>query len=361
MLGLCGDIFWSYNKGVMHMRFTRREFLKLAGAVGVTTALPLGTIQKAFAGNGDPRVIWLQGQGCSGCSVSLLNSVNLTTVDDLLINHINMEYNSTLIAAAGDLALTNAMGVHPSPSELTAFSEQWMSTGDGMKFDLDGDGNVNLIDFARLCAQGYILVVEGAIPTGSDGKFCSVGGEMTMIDAFSQLSSNADMIIAIGTCAAYGGIPAASPNPTNAMGVTDALSHLQIDKTVINIPGCPTHPDWFVGTVVKLLAGQTVDLDSKGRPSEYFGDISSQKIHAKCPFRPSKWPDGVPMAAQIGDFGCLEDVGCKGKETWADCPILKWNSPAQGENGVNWCIGARTPCHGCVEPEFPDGMTPFFQ
>jgi hydrogenase small subunit len=78
------------------MRLSRRDFLKLAGASGALSALPLDLINKAFGGNGDPRVIWLQGQSCTGCSVSLLNAVKTTTIDDILLNYINLEYHSTL-------------------------------------------------------------------------------------------------------------------------------------------------------------------------------------------------------------------------------------------------------------------------
>jgi hydrogenase small subunit len=338
------------------MRLSRRDFLKLASVFGITTALPIEFISKALAGNALPRVIWLQGLSCSGCSVSLLNSVasatcpTCPTIDDLLINSINLEYHSTLIAAAGDVAMAAAMGPHPSVGELSAFTEQWLSEGIGLDFDISGpsgspDLRVNWIDFAALCQQGYILVVEGAIPFGSEGKFCSVGGEMTMIQAFSQLASKSNMIIAAGTCASFGGIPAAGSNPTGAVGVTSAMSNLGISKPVIKIPGCPMHPEWFVATVIKILSGLPVDLDSFGRPKDIFGDssITTNRIHAKCPYKNSG------DATQLGQTGCMEDLGCRGKSTWANCPTLKWN------NGVNWCVGARTPCHGCTESNFPGG------
>ncbi|MEJ5260077.1 MAG: hypothetical protein WHS88_07810 [Anaerohalosphaeraceae bacterium] len=345
------------------MRLSRRDFLKIAGAAGITSVLPLDLIQKAMAGNGDPRVIWLQGQSCSGCSVSLLNSVKTTTIDDILLNKINLGYHSTLIAAAGDLAIKGALGPHPNLTELAAFENQWLMEGPDLKFDLDKDGRVNLIDFNALCKQGYILVVEGSIPAEDAAcpvKFCDIGGHLSMEEAFSILSQKADRIIALGTCACYGGIPQAVPNPTGAKGVSDKLIELGYSKPLINIPGCPAHPDWFVLTLLKVLAGQTVTLDSKGRPADLFGDSSSQRVHAKCLFHPSRWPGSAPpQAATLGDYGCLESLGCKGKNTWSNCPVLKWNSGGPGQNGVNWCVEARSPCCGCVEPDFPDGKTPF--
>ena len=117
------------------MRLSRRDFLKLAGAVGVASTIPISTIQKALAGTGDPRVIWLQGQSCSGCSVSLMNAVNTSsctecvTVDTLLTGMINLEYHSTLIAAAGELAISGAFGPHPSLNELCTLGDNWLATG----------------------------------------------------------------------------------------------------------------------------------------------------------------------------------------------------------------------------------------
>lgn len=337
------------------MNLSRRDFLKLAGAVGVASTIPIQTIQKALGGNGDPRVIWLQGQSCTGCSVSLLNSVNITTIDDVLLNYINLEYHSNLIASAGDAALSNVAS-HPSPNEIAALADEWLLNGQGLSMDVDGpqgtpDGKVNLLDFAALCRQGYILVVEGSIPTGADGHFCHVGGDMTMLEAFDRFSQHADSVISVGTCAAFGGIPAANPNPTTALSVEGALAYLSRSKPVVNIPGCPIHPDWFVGTVVNLLAGNQVPLDAYKRPTEYFG----RRIHSYCPYR------NAEEVETLGQLGCLEELGCKGPSTWADCFSRKWNNPGQGQNGVSWCIGARTPCHGCTQPNFPDGMTPFYE
>jgi hydrogenase small subunit len=349
------------------MHLSRRDFLKLAGAVGVASTIPMATLQKALAGTGDPRVIWLQGQSCSGCSVSLMNAVssstcpNCTTVDTLLTDVINLEYHSTLIAAAGELALSGAFGPHPSLNELCALGDNWLATGEN-KMDLSGpagvkDGTVNLIDFAALCNQGYILVVEGSIPMGSDGKFCDIGGHTTMKDAFNILGSNANMIIAVGSCACFSGIPGALPkatslnpagsNPTGAVSVQSAMTTMGITKTLVNIPGCPMHPEWFVGTVIKVLAGESVTLDSNKRPTAFFG----QRVHNQCEFR-EFGGNHPPEASALGDYGCLEEQGCRGESTWADCPVIKWNAPAGG-TGVNWCVGSRIPCYGCTESTYP--------
>lgn len=263
--------------------------------------------------------------------------------------------------------MSGAFGPHPSLNELCTLGANWLATGDN-KLDLSGpsgvkDGIVNLIDYAELCKQGYILVVEGAIPMGSDGLFCDIGSHTTMKDAFDILGSNADLILAVGSCACFGGIPGtlpkattanpAQPNPTGAVSVDSAMTTLGISKTLINIPGCPMHPEWFVQSVIKLLAGEMVTLDAYKRPDYLFGDAGdasdqTKRVHAQCPFRGSS----APEAPSLGGYGCLEEFGCRGKYTYANCPSIKWNAPAGG-TGVNWCVGSRVPCYGCTEPTYP--------
>jgi hydrogenase small subunit len=299
------------------MLISRREFLRYCAATAGTlglTASGLINLQRVLALEGGPPVIWLQGQGCTGCSVSLLNSIYYATIDDLLLNTLDLEFHCTLMAAAGDLAV---------PAAEAAYT-----------------------------AGGYVLVVEGAIPTGEDGKYCYLWPGMTALDAVNTFSENAALILAVGTCAAYGGLAAGAPNPTGAMGVREIVS----GKEVINLPGCPAHPDWIVGTIVHLLThGKAPKLDTDGRPMQYYRDT----IHRECP---NKWKfhDNRLFANQLGELGCLFKLGCQGKQTHADCPMRKWNSGAAGAYGVNWCIGGRNPCQGCTEPDFPDGRSPWY-
>jgi hydrogenase small subunit len=125
---------------------------------------------------------------------------------------------------------------------------------------------------------------------------------------------------------------------------------------LVNLPGCPAHPDWLVGTIVYLLVNQHAPpLDEHRRPLEYFG----RRIHDNCSNRREYCGEGV-FADQLSGEGCMEFLGCKGKKTYSDCPMRKWNAGAAGKYGVNWCIGAKSPCLGCVEPNFPDGMSPFY-
>jgi hydrogenase small subunit len=176
---------------------------------------------------------------------------------------------------------------------------------------------------------------------------------MTALDGVKTFSQNAAFILAVGTCAAYGGMSAGAPNPTSAMGLSKILGK---NAGVINIPGCPSHPDWIVGTIAYLLEyGKAPKLDSKGRPKDFYQDT----LHNQCPNR-WKFYEKKLFASELSELGCLFKLGCEGKSTATDCPIRKWNSPAMDAFGVNWCIGGRNPCHGCTEPGFPDEMAPFY-
>jgi hydrogenase small subunit len=283
------------------MDITRRAFLMYAAASAAglgCSRVQLNQLGTTLAAASRPPVIWLHGQACTGCSVSLLNAVN-PTIDQVLLNTITLNYHSTVMAGAGDLA----------------------------------------VSAARSTAQagGYILVVEGAIPTASNGRYCYVwdegGRSVTMADAVSSLAAAAKYVVAAGTCAAFGGIPAVY-GPSGAVGVGAFLG-----RPVINLPGCPAHPDWIIGSLVQLLAGAVPRLDNYSRPTMFY---RSEVIDERCP------REDADEATQFGQEGrCLEGLGCKGPNAHADCDTRKWN------NGQNWCIGANGLCLACTEPDFP--------
>ena len=283
------------------MEISRRDFLKYISASAITlglSRLQLSQVEQVLASAASPPVIWLSGASCSGCSVSLMNAVN-PTVDQVLLNTISLKYHTTLMAAAGDLAVTAAT-----------------STAD---------------------RGGYILVVEGAIPTGASGRYCYVWDEggvaVTMADAVRRLAAKAQYIAAVGTCAAFGGIPAAFCDT----GIQSLGTFL--GRTVVNLPGCPAHPDWIIGTLASLISGVVPALDSNKRPTVYY---KSQVIHERCPRREAE------EASTFGQKGyCLKELGCKGPRSHADCDLRLWN------NKQNWCIGADGLCIGCTEPDFP--------
>jgi hydrogenase small subunit len=270
-------------------------------------------------------VVYLQTAACSGCAVSLLNSAS-PTIKNVLIDqiapgvHINLRFHPVVMAAAGDLAI------------------QVME------------------DTAKQKKDGYVLVVDGAVSTAKDAVYGAVGERggrpVTMMQRVLELSRDSLAVIALGTCAAFGGIPAAKPNPTGCQSVSQVLAANGIKKPLVNIPGCPPHPDWFVGTVASvILKGLPTadDLDDHLRPKMFYGKL----IHENCPRR--AYFDEGKFAKKFGDEGCLYELGCKGPITYADCPLRKWNS------GTNWVIGCGAPCNGCTQPEFPDQTSPFYE
>mgnify|MGYP001149350465 CR=1 FL=1 len=263
-------------------------------------------------------VVWLQASSCSGCSVSVLNA-SAPKVTDLLLSevipgrHINLRFQATVMAGAGE----------PVVEILEQIPKQ--------------------------ASGSYLLVVEGSIPT-SDGGVYGTLGEATMSERVLRLSEAAKAILALGTCAAFGGMFAAAPNPGGCVSVQSLLDAESVETPVINVPGCPPHPDWFVGTVAAFLLGglSAVEVDDLGRPLRFFGQL----IHENCPRR--AYFDEGKFAAHLSDEGCLYELGCKGTVTHADCPLRRWNA------GTNWVIGSGAPCNGCTEPEFPDLISPFY-
>jgi hydrogenase small subunit len=251
-----------------------------------------------------PKVIWLQGAGCTGCSVSLLNRISTAAgevkdVGDLLINYINLIYHPNVMALAGQAAVDEAQKAY--------------------------------------AAGGYVLAVEGAVPTGLGGNTCFAwtynGVEVTFKDAVAGLAAKAAAVLCIGTCAAWGGLSAAPPNPLAVRGVKAATG-----KNTINIAGCPPHPDWIVWAVAQFLLGKAISLDTYGRPTALF----NRTVHEQCPRR------GREEAKQFGlDGYCLKELGCRGPETRCNCPVTRWN------NKASWCVEVNAPCIGCTEPDFP--------
>jgi len=269
-------------------------------------------------------VIWLQGAGCTGCSVSVLNAVspkiqNLL-LDELVPGHqLNLLFHATIMAGQGEPVIEV------------------------------------LKDTEKNRKGGYILVVEGAIPTAEGGVYGSIGEKdgkhLTILESVQDLGRNALLTIAVGTCAAFGGIPAAKPNPTGCKGVKEVFAENGISTPVVNLPGCPLHPEWFTGTVSIILfsGADALDLDDLARPKLFYGKL----IHENCPRRADF--DKGKFAQKLGDEGCLYELGCKGHYTYADCSLRQWN------NGVSWCVKAGSPCIGCVEPTFPDGTSPMYE
>jgi hydrogenase small subunit len=185
----------------------------------------------------------------------------------------------------------------------------------------------------------YVCVVEGAIPVKDNGIYCKIAGR-TALDMVKDVAEHAAAIISIGSCASWGGIPSADPNPTGATGAPEVLK----GKTVVTIPGCPANPYNFLGVVLQFVAlGSLPALDDKGRPLFAY----ARTIHEDCPRRAHF--DAGRFALEFGDEGhrnghCLYRLGCKGPATHANCSYQHF-----GEVPGAWPIGIGHPCVGCTE------------
>lgn len=270
-------------------------------------------------------LVWLAASTCTGCTVSLLNSA-APTIKNILIDpivpgvHINLRFHQTIMGGAG----TKAVKV--------------------------------LKQISAEKKGHFVLVVSGAIPCGDTANYCLMadddGKPVTAEARFEKLARDAMVILATGTCGSFGGIAAAAPNPSGAQPLKKVLESKGIDKFLINIPGCPPHPDWFVGTLTRILLSglpKKDDLDHFLRPKAFYGKL----IHEHCPLH--AYFEKSKFARKPGEEGCLYELGCKGPITYADCPTRRWNS------GTNWVIGAGAPCQGCTQPEFPDLLAPCYE
>ncbi|MGI5879016.1 MAG: hydrogenase small subunit [Syntrophomonadaceae bacterium] len=292
----------------MPSKLSRRDFVKLCAGSAAAISLSgyLAPFMAEAVAAGAPPVIWIQGASCTGCSISLLNTVH-PDIQKVLTEVISLTYHPNISAAAGDLALKEAV-----------------------------------YKVAEENAGKFYLVVEGAVPLGADGRFCMVGEEDGHHVVFEKLlkdvGSKASAILNFGTCSAYGGVPATPPNPTNCVPVGSVIK----DVPIINVPGCPPHPDWMVGTIAHvLLYNEIPDLDSFGRPKMFFNTI----IHDNCQRR--QYFDNGIFAKTFGEMGCMLELGCKGPFAHCDATTRLWN------NGTNWCVQCGSVCIGCTEPQFP--------
>ncbi len=297
-------------------RLNRREFLKVLTTVVATMGLPASFVEQVEATvqtKKRPTVIWLHFMECTGCSETLLRASH-PPLARFLLEIVNLEYHETLMAGAG-MQAEEAL-------------ERAMKTYNGE----------------------YLLVVEGAVSTKDGGIYCQIAGKPAL-QILKEVSKGAKLIIAYGTCATFGGVQAAYPNPTGAVGVQEVIGK----DRLINISGCPPNPYNLLATVLYILNfGKLPELDEYKRPKFAYG----RRIHDHCERR-AHFDEGR-FAEAFGDEGhkagyCLYKLGCKGPVTYANCPVLKFNDMGA------WPIGAGHPCMGCTEPNFWDRMTPFYQ
>ncbi len=287
---------------------SRRGFLKFCATTASLMALPptmIPRIANALEAARRPSVIWLSFQECTGCTESLTRS-HAPTIEGLIFDAISLDYHHTLQAAAGH-------GAEEAREE-------------SMK---ENHGN-------------YVLVVDGSIPLDNPG-YSTIAG-ISNLDMLKEAAEGAAAIISVGSCAAFGGIPIADPNPTGAASVQDIIT----DKPVVNVPGCPPIPTVITGVLAHFLTfGGLPELDNLGRPTAFYG----QSIHDRCYRRP--FYDKGQFAETFDDEGakkgwCLYKLGCKGPTTYNACAVTKWN------DGTSFPIESGHPCLGCSEPDFWD-------
>lgn len=297
------------NEGVVvvenRLGISRRSFLQLCAAMAATMGLPAGAdvaIANAIVNKKRPSVIWLHFQECTGCTESLLRAEH-PTLEKLILDVISLDYHETLFAAAGH--------------QVEAARRLAMKENKGK----------------------YLLVVEGAIPTKDKGIYCKIGGQ-TAIDMLKECAADAAAVVAIGSCSSWGGMPSTGPNPTGSSSAGEVLG-----KVIPNIPGCPPNPYNFLSTVVHFLTfGKLPEVDHLGRPKFAY----SRLIHENCERRAHF--DAGRFAMEFGDEGhrkgyCLYKLGCKGPETYANCPSILFGDVGN----ASWPVGTGHPCIGCTE------------
>lgn len=294
---------------------SRREFLKfiVKGAVlGNFIQLITPPLQQAYA-QGEIKklpVIMIEAGTCTGDSISLENTWT-PTISDILYNITDWRYDPLMMQTYGDQA------------------------------------HQVLLDTYNQKTNEYVLIVQGAMLRAEGGTYNHIAMEdgkmITGIELVRRLGLKAKHVVAVGHCASYGGPVAGHPNPTQAAGVQNILP----EKRVINVSGCPAHPDWITGTLLHLALYGEPELEKFGRPKMFY----QETVHNRCPRR--RYYDQGIFASNIGQKECLYRVGCKGPVTYADCPIRRWN------DHYNWPIGCNSPCIGCTEPGYPDLMEPF--
>jgi hydrogenase small subunit len=294
----------------------RRDFLKYCSA----TAALFGLSEFDFttklahaveAASKKPPVIWIEGLACAGCTISLTQSL-YPPASSIILDKISLRYHGTVMAAAGYLA-------------------------------------EEVLD-ATIKDGGYILIVEGAIPSADDRFWMDAGKPgREIVEAAAR---NATAVLAVGACGAFGGIPRATPS--KGIPVSEALKKAGIQKPVVNISTCPVHPDHLVGTILYVLVtGKIPELDSKGRPAMYFGEVT---MHDNC--RRRAHFDAGEFLKDWNDpkqkNWCLFQKGCKGPQSFIDCTVRRWN------DGISFCLDCGGVCQACGEPVFYDKVTPLY-
>ena len=295
---------------------TRRRFLKFCTAMTAALALPpryVAQVAAALEKTRKPVLVWLQFQDCAGNSEAILRSSH-PSVLEVVLDLLSWEYHEIIMAGAG----------HQAEAVLQRVVKQ---------------------------EKGKCLaVVEGSIPLADDGVYCTVAGK-TALSIAKEVCSNAAATIAAGACAWYGGLVAAAPNPTGAVGIGEAVP----EAKVINLGGCPQNPVNTAAVLVHYLTfGELPALDQYNRPLFAYGRI----IHDQCERRAHY--DAGRYVQEWGDEGhrrgwCLYKMGCKGPQATFNCPSVRFN------DSTSWPVKAGHGCVGCGGYNFWETKSPFYE
>lgn len=302
---------------------SRRGFLKFCGYMSSLMALPAGStdaIAQALSTKPRPSVIWLSVQECTGCSEALLRSFD-PTLESLILDSLSLDYHHVLQAAAGTAA---------EAARDRAIEQNWGK---------------------------YFLIVDGSIPGKDEGARSTTGGK-SGLSLVRHAAQGAAVVVAVGTCATFGGIGAAAPNPSGAIGTADALGDLvaagKVTAPVVNVSGCPPVPEVITGLVTYYLTyGAIPPLDDLRRPKLFY----ARTVCDDCPRHPFLLRQ--IFAKSFDDEGarqgwCLKDLGCKGPLTFNACTTVKWNQ------GTSFPMYSGHGCLGCAQPSFWDRPGGFY-
>jgi hydrogenase small subunit len=304
---------------------SRRDFLKYCGSVAAMLGLSeMAAPAIAAAVEGGAKLqpaVWLDLGLCTGCTESTAQAGN-PNVADIVLDLLSINYMETIMAAAGNQA---------EEAKAKTIEE-----------------------------GGYILIVEGTVMTGEAGNTLRIAGK-TGMEVLKEAASKAAAIVAVGSCAVDGGWVRANPNPAGGKGVKDVAAELGFDKVpIINLPTCPVNPEWIVAVVIDVLMLGALEnlavlnLDELGRPKLIFG----QTIHDNCPrrghFENGEFVKAFGTVEEVKQF-CLYEVGCKGPQTFTNCPKVRWNRKA------SWCVESGSPCIGCGNLNWVDNDAPFLK
>lgn len=317
----------AFNDRLADRGVTRRDFLKFCGSVAAMLGLSdamvptIASAVESAAGSKLYPAVWVNGGACTGCTESMAQAT-YPDVATVVLDILSLNYMETVMMAQGE------------------------------------DANRALYDTVEHNEGKTIMIYEGSVMKGWDGNALRVEGKPSL-EVLDEIAPKVAAIIAVGSCAVDGGWVKAAPNPADATGVSMYLAEKGINTPVINLPTCPVNPEWIVAMVVDVLMLGSLEsgailnkLDAQGRPKLIFG----QTIHDNCPrrghFENGEFVYQFGTAEEVKGY-CLYPVGCKGPQTYTNCPIVRWN------NQTSWCVESGSPCIGCGDYNWVDQNAPF--